>query len=217
MPSPIKATKQNITIKGVGSAPTIPIILMVVGLYVAWFAIHYWRDQSIAYPSDPVKAILQGKPLPSHTTATTAVELTAVDEAQTGGSGGNGGDPAPGPAPSGTIQNMARMALGRFGWTSSQQQTAFDQVESREAGWNPKARNASSGALGIAQALGHGNANTAGTLGNEYGGYGLTDAQAVQANSGSAWYQLVWMVNYIHSVYGSPEAAWAHEQTFDWY
>jgi hypothetical protein len=48
-------------------------------------------------------------------------------------------------------------------------------VEMAEDGFDPTKANPSSGALGLAQALGHGNANTAGSLGNEYGGCGLTD------------------------------------------
>ena len=52
--------------------------------------------------------------------------------------------------------------------------------------------------------------DTAGTLGNQYGGYGLTDAQARAANSGDASMQALWMCNYIKSTYGTPEAAAAH-------
>jgi hypothetical protein len=67
-------------------------------------------------------------------------------------------------------------------------------VEMAEDGFDPAKANPSSGALGLAQALGHGNANTAGSLGNEYGGYGLTDAQARAANSGDASMQALWDV-----------------------
>lgn len=124
---------------------------------------------------------------------------------------------AGGPAPTGRPQNIARMLLARFGWGASE----FPPLVSlwnRESGWNPDAVNPSSGALGIAQALGHGGAGTGGTLGNEYGAqYGLTVDDARAANSGSALPQIRWGLGYIKQRYGSPAAAWQHEQQFGWY
>lgn len=89
----------------------------------------------------------------------------------------------------------------------------------QESGWSPAARNKSSGAYGIAQALGHGQADTAAPDGtNEYGAeYGLTAAQAQQANAGSTTFQIMWGLGYIQALYGSPANAWAHEQTYGWY
>jgi hypothetical protein len=118
---------------------------------------------------------------------------------------------------SGSVQTILQNTAAQDGWGSGGQWQALQYVENREAGFNPSAINPSSGALGLAQALGHGNANTAGTLGNQYGGYGLTDAQARAANSGNAADQALWMVNYIKSTYGTPEAAAAHEQAYNWY
>jgi hypothetical protein len=87
-----------------------------------------------------------------------------------------------------------------------------------ESGWSATARN-SSGAYGIAQALGHGQgAATVGTTGiNEYGGYGVSDATAKAANSGSAAAQIAWFLAYIRSRWGNPENAWANEQANHWY
>lgn len=115
------------------------------------------------------------------------------------------------------IQNMslAKMLAASYGWTANEW-SALTGVINDESGGRATAQNAS-GALGIAQALGHGNANTGGTLGNEYGGYGLTDAQAKAANSGNAYYQLVWMLNYIKQTYGTPSNALAHENAYHWY
>lgn len=45
-------------------APLIPTIILVTGGYIAWFAVHYWRDTTQVYPSGPVKSILTGKGLP---------------------------------------------------------------------------------------------------------------------------------------------------------
>jgi cell wall-associated NlpC family hydrolase len=49
---------------GNGGSPVIPIIMIGLGLYLAWFAIRYWRDKTTIWPSDPVKDVLQGKGLP---------------------------------------------------------------------------------------------------------------------------------------------------------
>jgi hypothetical protein len=109
-----------------------------------------------------------------------------------------------------TVSQYAAQA----GWNSAQI-SDWNNVIQAESGGNPQAKNPSSGAYGIAQALGHGNANTAcpSTGINEYGGFGLSDAQAQQANCGNAALQLLWMFNYIKSKYTTPSAAWASEQS----
>jgi hypothetical protein len=118
---------------------------------------------------------------------------------------------------SGSVQTILQNTAAQFGWGSGSEWQSLSYVENREAGFNPTAINPTSGALGLAQALGHGNANTAGRYGNEYGGYGLTDAQARAANNGDPAAQALWMMNYIKDRYGTPEAAAAHEQTYGWY
>ena len=118
---------------------------------------------------------------------------------------------------SGKAPNIAKMLLGQFGWDPGQF-TPLNQLWTRESGWSPTARNPQSGALGIAQALGHGGPDTGGTLGNEYGAeYGLSVQQAQAANSGSALQQIRWGFGYIKAVYGSPSAAEAHETALGWY
>lgn len=83
-------------------------------------------------------------------------------------------------------QASAMAAAALYGWAGSQW-TALNNVEMAEAGWNNLAQNPSSGAFGIAQALGHGGAGTAGKYGNSYGAqYGLSVTQAQAANNGSA-------------------------------
>ncbi len=44
--------------------PALPASLIVAGGYLAWFGIHYWRTD-VAWPSDPVKAVLTGRPIPT--------------------------------------------------------------------------------------------------------------------------------------------------------
>lgn len=109
----------------------------------------------------------------------------------------------------GPAKQILQKTASQFGWGSGAQWTALDAVEMEEAKYQPDVKNGSSGALGLAQALGHGNANTAGSLGNEYGGYGLSDAQAKAANSGDAAMQSLWMCNYIKQTYGNPVNAQA--------
>lgn len=106
----------------------------------------------------------------------------------------------------------------QFGWGSGSQWTALQALEGQEdSGYSTTIKNPSSGALGMAQALGHGNANTVGSLGNEYGGFGLTDAQAKQANSGDAAMQALWMCNYIKQTYGNPVNAEQFHLANGWY
>lgn len=112
-----------------------------------------------------------------------------------GGGGGGGGSPAGGDA----ARNKA-LARTMFPWGAAQW-PPFDALEMREAGYNRFARNPSSGAYGIAQALPP-----------------TKMPFAAQAAGGSdAATQLRWMFGYIGSVYGTPAAAWAHERAFSWY
>jgi LysM repeat protein len=108
----------------------------------------------------------------------------------------------------GSNQGILHAVAAQFGWTGGEW-AALQQLESMEdATYSTTIANPSSGALGMAQALGHGTAGSVGSLGNEYGAnYGLTTAQAQQANSGSAQYQALWMCTYIRDTYGTPSAA----------
>jgi hypothetical protein len=118
----------------------------------------------------------------------------------------------------GSAQAALQQTAAQFGWGSGAQWQALQAIEVHEAGFSPTAKNPTSGALGLAQALGHGGAGTAGSLGNEYGAqYGLTTAQAQAANSGDAPAQALWMCGYIKSRYGDPIKAWSFWQAHHWY
>jgi hypothetical protein len=166
----------------------------------------------------PLKAlenVIQGKnPNESQNT----VSLTA-DTTNTGNNPASsiGGFATPSGSSNSSGQAALKQAAHAYGWDTGNEWQALNNVEMAEAGYSATARNPSSGALGMAQALGHGNSNTTGSLGNEYGGYGLSDTQAKEANSGNAYWQAVWMCNYIHSTYGDPIKAWEHEQSQHWY
>jgi hypothetical protein len=78
--------------------------------------------------------------------------------------------------------------------------SCLDALWTRESGWNLHATNPTSGAYGIPQAL----------------------PAIKMASAGADWRtdvttQVRWGVSYIDSVYGSPCAAWSHEEKAGWY
>lgn len=44
-------------------APIIPLALIGIGGYLSWFAVRYWATD-VEWPTDPVKAVLTGQPIP---------------------------------------------------------------------------------------------------------------------------------------------------------
>jgi hypothetical protein len=102
-------------------------------------------------------------------------------------------------AASGSPRQIAKAMLGSFGW-SSRQFSCLDPLWEHESGWSVSAANASSGAYGIPQAL----------------------PGSRMASAGSDWQtdaatQIKWGLEYIKGTYGSPCAAWDHEEAIGWY
>lgn len=105
------------------ATPVIPVITLGIGAYLAWFGVHYW-DSDTKWPTDPVKAVLTGKPLP-----VPSGQMTAADVATEVGSDGTGGPTGttPGSVTGGTangdaIANDALKYVGQgytFGGPSS--------------------------------------------------------------------------------------------------
>ncbi|WP_273845389.1 hypothetical protein [Rubrobacter calidifluminis] len=125
-------------------------------------------------------------------------EIKRWIESKIGSGGGDygsdaiGGDPAKNRA-------LGRRMVSAAGWAS--QWGAFDRLAMRESGWNRFARNPSSGAYGIPQALPESKLPPAG-----------------RSTGGShAGPQIGWMIDYIRQRYGNPNSAWAHEQSAGWY
>lgn len=171
-----------------------------------------WSGYKGATLNDTLKSFLQGQqPTANPTGAPTIGILTGSTDNASGSFATAGGNQ------NASGQSALKEAAKAYGWDTGPQWTALNYVEMREAGYNSRIANSSSKALGLAQALGHGTDATAGSLGNEYGGFGLTDDQAKQANSGNAYWQAVWMVNYIKATYGDPVAAANHERSNNWY
>lgn len=121
-----------------------------------------------------------------------AIASARAAAASFGGVGGPGGG-----APSANRAlafSLYRNVMGPADWA------AWQYVEMREAGWNQFARNPSSGAYGIPQALPPGKMGAA--------------ANPPQSNPRA---QITWMWNYMAQTYGGPQGAAAHEAAFNWY
>jgi len=129
-----------------------------------------------------------------------AAELAAARQAQQSAAQQSAGNSASAPAtPSGSPQQIAAAMLGSFGWSSSEF-GCLQSLWNAESGWNPSASNPISGAYGIPQAL----------------------PGSKMASAGADWQtnpatQIKWGLGYIKQVYGSPCAAWSHEQSAGWY
>jgi hypothetical protein len=103
------------------------------------------------------------------------------------------------PAASGSPQQIAEAMLASFGWSSGQF-SCLAPLWAHESGWSVTAYNAGSGAYGIPQAL----------------------PGSKMASAGPDWQtdaatQIRWGLEYIKNTYGSPCAAWDHEQATGWY
>lgn len=108
----------------------------------------------------------------------------------------SGGSVAPGAGP---VADQVREAMAAYGWDSGPQWDAVDWIIGRESSWNPNARNASSGAFGLAQFLG-------GTK-DQY----LPDENPNPKVQGDA------MARYIRDRYGDPVAAKSFWEANGWY
>jgi hypothetical protein len=103
------------------------------------------------------------------------------------------------PVASGSAEQTAEQMLSQYGWSSSQF-SCLDPLWARESGWSVTAENPGSGAYGIPQA----------------------DPGSEMASAGADWQtdaatQIRWGLSYIQGRYGSPCAAWAHEESNGWY
>jgi hypothetical protein len=102
------------------------------------------------------------------------------------------------PNSDGNPRSIALAMLAQRGWSG--QWTCLNLLWQRESSWDFRARNPSSGAYGIPQAL------PAGKM----------------AGTGADWAtnpatQIRWGLDYIASTYGTPCGAWAHSQATGWY
>ena len=116
--------------------------------------------------------------------------------------GGTGADTSPSGgtnAVGGTVaQNQAigRQLAAAYGWSTGAEWDALVQLWDHESGWSNTAKNPTSGAYGIPQAL------PAAKMG-----------AAANPPTSSASAQIAWGLSYIKSRYGSPSKAWAAWQS----
>jgi hypothetical protein len=122
----------------------------------------------------------------------------------TGSATGPGGtSSAPGPVGGNAAKNRAigRVLAAPYGWSTGAQWAALDEIwGTLESGWNNHARNPTSGAYGIPQAL---PPSKMGALANP------------PISSASA--QIAWGLRYIKQRYGNPVNALAFHRANGWY
>jgi hypothetical protein len=64
-PDPTPASSSRLAkAKGIAESPILPLALLTIGGYLAWFGVHYWRSD-VKWPTDPIKALLTAKPIPA--------------------------------------------------------------------------------------------------------------------------------------------------------
>jgi hypothetical protein len=96
-------------------------------------------------------------------------------------------------------RGIARIMVADRAWSSSQFK-CLNLLWNRESRWNYRARNPSSGAYGIPQAL----------------------PGRKMASAGADWRtnpvtQITWGLGYIDDLYGTPCGAWSHSESHGWY
>jgi hypothetical protein len=100
--------------------------------------------------------------------------------------------------PSGSPKEIAQEMLAGFGWPG--QFSCLEPLWAHESGWDLTAENPATGAYGIPQAL--------------PGSKMAADGPDWQTDAAT---QIKWGLEYIQSTYGSPCAAWDHEEADGWY
>jgi hypothetical protein len=159
----------------------------VAGGVVLWSGI---KGSSI---SDTFRSVLAGSTSPPVTEriATGAPAAATVPSAA--------GDTGAHSAGAAANQAIAKVLAAPYGWSAGTQWTDLVSLWNRESGWSNTAQNPTSTAYGIAQFLD--------TTWSAVGAAKTSDP-TVQISAG---------LKYIKQRYGSPSAAWAHEQANGWY
>ena len=170
-----------------------------------------------------IKGLIKGS-APSTATTNPAAVIGS------GASSSTSGTTAPGDTGAASASAASNQALAKLSvivshpsWATGQQWQDWVSLWNAESGWNNFIQNEGSGAFGIAQALGHGSAGSAAeNVHVQYPGGGsavvtVNEYPSESANAGNALAQIQWGIGYIADTYGSPSAAWAHEESAGWY
>ena len=150
---------------------------------------------------------LAGRVLPSITTklrdAASDRVKKAADSLMSFGGGGGGTNMDWSAIKGGTNKILGKAMASQYGWTGGQW-AALSRLWDKESNWNHKARNPSSGAYGIPQAL---PASKMASIMQGGGPDYLTNAKT----------QISWGLKYIKGRHGNPAAALAFHNRMNWY
>ena len=150
-------------------------------------------------PSPAVAAALFGLALAIAGHTATHAPGSSSSSSRGGGAGHAHAAVPAGPVTAGSTVVLGEQLAAAQGWTGPQWD-CLDWLWTRESGWNTYALNTTSGAYGIPQSLPAAKMAAAGP-----------DWQANPAT------QIRWGLSYIAARYGTPCAAWAHEEANSWY
>lgn len=181
----------NIKTSGVNGTS---IFVLVVGGVILYSGI---KGASI---SNTIKGFLAGTGQPQSASDLASLNIGASNPDQSTPNVSGFGEHS-GPGSQSSNVNLAKMMATPFGWGSGAEWDALYKLWTRESGFSATAKNPSSGAYGIAQALPPTKYPLAG---QESGG-------------SSASVQIAWGLAYIKARYGDPINAWAHETSQGWY
>lgn len=167
------------------------LIIAAGGAILLWSGVkgHNW--------STVLRDVISGTPIPKSEDLAITSSSAAFDSGSTTSSNLSG-------AIGGSVTKNKAIAVPlatAYGWgPGTSNWTSLGQLWTKESGWDNHAKNPSSGAYGIPQAL---PASKMGALANP--------------PVSSASVQIAWGLKYIKQRYGDPDAAWAHEVANDWY
>lgn len=184
--------------------------------YTTVGAVLVWSGIKGTTITTTVQDILKGQAPSQNQEAITTASTAGAAASSSGSASAPVGNTGAATATAAANQAIGKLYAATYGWYPGPQWNALVSLWNQESSWNNNATNPSSGAYGIAQALGHGTATTRGSVTNEYGGL-VSDGVAQEANSGSAGAQIAWGLAYIKATYGSPSAAWASETSRGYY
>lgn len=164
------------------------------GALILWSGIrgHKW--------STTLRDIISGKPLPKTTELAIQTSPSAFQDGGTGTGATVGGASTAIGGNATKNKVIARTLAAPYGWSTGAQWSALDALWTQESSWDNHARNSSSGAYGIPQAL---PASKMGALANP--------------PVSSAGAQITWGLRYIRTTYRDPIHAEAHERSQGWY